>query len=217
MGNLKKRHICRCRRLAWIFASLLVFLAVFNPIDPLNQAKGHVIEETEETQPGWIHQLVRIYTAVKSQERDLDEASAWTIAEAILEESKRYSLDPMLVVAVIEVESRFQPSAVSPVGARGLMQILPFVASALASEVHLDSWNGVESLNDPVTNIKIGVFYLSQLIKQFRQMELALSAYNSGPTRIRKTLQENGTVPTKYVRKVLSAYHLYSQNGLKSP
>jgi soluble lytic murein transglycosylase len=162
-------------------------------------------------------EIYKIYSVLRSHNKDLDKSATWIIAKTIQEESKKYSLDPMLVLAVIKVESSFRHLAVSPVGARGLMQIRPFVANALASEVDLKTWNGIASLDDPVLNIKIGVFYLNRLKKRFRDMKLALTAYNWGPTRIGYKLAGKRSVPTKYAIKVLSAYRLYRQNLPQNP
>ncbi|MEE8076081.1 MAG: lytic murein transglycosylase, partial [Candidatus Binatia bacterium] len=63
----------------------------------------------------------------------------------------------------------------------------------------------------------IGVFYLSRLKKRFRDMKLALTAYNWGPTRIGYKLAGKRSVPTRYAKKVLSASRLYSQNLPQNP
>ncbi len=134
---------------------------------------------------------------------------AWDISRVIMEESQKHALDPLLVLAVIQVESRFQVSAVSPVGARGLMQIRPFVGLALAPKIGLPYLQDVEGLHDPIANIKLGVFYLSYLKKKFGDLRLALTAYNWGPTEIRSRLINNRTVPQGYASRVLSTYQLY--------
>ncbi|MFQ5851188.1 MAG: lytic transglycosylase domain-containing protein [Candidatus Binatia bacterium] len=210
-------HIGRYRWPSFGLALTLLVLVVLNPMDPMNGEIGHLIEQTEWTGGIQIEETVKIYSVLKSHRNDLDESSAWTIAKTTLEESKKHSLDPMLVLAIIKVESRFQHLAVSPVGARGLMQIRPFVASALVPEVDLETWHGIESLDDPVLNIKIGVFYLSRLKKRFRDMKLTLTAYNWGPTKIRNRLAEKGVIPLGYAMKVLSTYRFYSQNPPENP
>jgi soluble lytic murein transglycosylase len=174
--------------------------------------EDHLTEQTKWAEMNQNSEISKIYSVLISHRKDLDKTSTWIIAKTIQEESKKYSLDPMLVLAVIKVESSFRHLAVSPVGARGLMQIRPFVANALASEVDLKTWHGIDSLDDPVLNIKIGVFYLSRLKERFRDMKLALTAYNSGPTEIGYRLAGKRAVPTKYAKKVLSAYRLYIRN-----
>jgi soluble lytic murein transglycosylase-like protein len=78
-----------------------------------------------------------------------------------------------MLVAIAEVESRFQPNARSPMDARGLLQVLPSTAASL----HLDA-------NDPVTNVLAGARYLRELLDRYARTDLALAAYNAGPTAI---------------------------------
>ncbi len=144
----------------------------------------------------------------------MKDTTAWEIGETILRESLKYSLDPLLVLAVIKVESGFRLAAVSTKGARGLMQIRPFVGFALAQvpelELGPDSKSlNAESLNDPVLNIRLGVYYLSDLQKSFRNTKLALTAYNWGPTEIRNRLDGDEPIPSEYANKVLSTYRAY--------
>ncbi len=177
----------------------------------------YLTEESKWADGEHFDEISRIYSVLRTHKKDLDHIVAWTIAKTIHEESKKYSLDPMLVLAVIKVESSFQHLAVSPVGARGLMQIRPFVANAIAPEVDINPWHGIDSLDDPVLNIKIGVFYLSRLKLRFRDTKLALTAYNWGPTRIRYRLKNSDQIPLEYARKVLSAYYFYSQDLPQNP
>jgi hypothetical protein len=110
--------------------------------------------------------------------------------------SRRYNLDPALVMAVIQVESSFDHRAVSHKGAQGLMQIIPLTA------VHL----GLKNPMDPKANLRAGIRYLAQLKKAFKgDMVLTLAAYNAGPTKVAAL----GTVPDHqetrdFVVKVLS-------------
>jgi soluble lytic murein transglycosylase len=115
----------------------------------------------------------------------------------------------MLVVALIKVESGFQHKVISTKGARGLMQIRPFVATALVEEADVQSWEGESSLEDPIVNIKIGCFYLSHLEKQFGDLELALTAYNWGPARVEDRLEGQKSMPFGFARNVIAIYLIY--------
>ena len=97
--------------------------------------------------------------------------------EVIVEHSKMHNIRPDLVRAVVQVESAFNPYAVSPKGAQGLMQLMPATARAL----------GVSNPFNPLDNIRGGVRYLRQLLDRYDNDEvLALAAYNAGPEAVAK-------------------------------
>jgi soluble lytic murein transglycosylase-like protein len=127
------------------------------------------------------------------------------LAHTIVEESERYGLDPTLTFAVIRVESGGYHLAVSPVGALGLMQLLPSTAEELARK-HGLSWRGPNSLFDPILNVKLGTAYLSQLERKYGSMNTALAAYNWGPGRIDRRLRSGGSVPRIYREQVMKFY-----------
>ena len=135
-------------------------------------------------------ELVKIYSIVRSHRPDISESETWQLSEVIHEESLKRQLDPLLVLALIQVESSFQSAAVSPMGARGMMQIMPdtgrFLAETLAGEygIRFAAFKP-ESLDDPVLNLRLGIYYLHDLRKQFQHLNHALTAYNFGP-RTRK-------------------------------
>lgn len=86
--------------------------------------------------------------------------------EIIVAQSGRHGLDPRLVAAVIRVESRFFPGAVSSVGARGLMQILPETGRWAAGQLGLTGFR-TEMLYDPVVNVTLGTWYLAHLLDEY--------------------------------------------------
>jgi hypothetical protein len=112
--------------------------------------------------------------------------------------SHKVGLDSTLVLAVIEQESGGDPRAKSPVGARGLMQLMPIAIRDLGEDP------ATVDLNDPETNLRLGTQYLAKMLKRFGgDEELALAAYNAGPTRVAKL----GRVPDipetqAYVEKI---------------
>jgi soluble lytic murein transglycosylase-like protein len=89
--------------------------------------------------------------------------------------AQKHDLDPALVMAVVQVESTFNPYAVSRKGAAGLMQIIPDTAEDL----------GLENPFDPEANLEAGIRYLKWLYKVFKgDTKLVLAAYNAGPTKV---------------------------------
>ena len=131
--------------------------------------------------------------------RDLVEAAA-----------KRYNMDADLITSVIAVESNFNPKAVSPKNAHGLMQLLPETAAQL----------GVKNIDDPAENIDGGTRYLRGLLQQYNNdLTLALAAYNAGTEKV----QLYGAVPPyaetiSYVRRVKRGYEKNkSETAKKTP
>jgi hypothetical protein len=112
--------------------------------------------------------------------------------------ARRHSVDELLVAAIVEAESSFNPMAVSPVGAVGLMQVMPSTAA---------SYGAGDPLN-PAVNVDLGARYLSRLLNRFDgDLELTLAAYNAGPGAVDRY---EGMPPYRetraYVGKVLSRY-----------
>jgi len=105
-------------------------------------------------------------------------------AAAVVREARRAGLDPLLVAAVIEVESTFRNFAVSPAGAVGLMQVMPATGAWFGDKIGVPA-TGREQLFDPERNIRLGVHYLADLQRRFGSTDLALLAYNAGPARAR--------------------------------
>ncbi len=118
--------------------------------------------------------------------------------------AKKYRIDPALVHAVILAESRFNPDAVSPRGASGLMQLMPDTAQRYK----------VSDVFDPKQNIRAGVQYLRDLLKLFdNNLELTIAAYNAGEGAVIKNGWRIPPYPetVAYVPKVLSYYRQYQE------
>jgi soluble lytic murein transglycosylase-like protein len=113
--------------------------------------------------------------------------------------SHNNNIDPDLILSVIRAESGFNPSAVSPKGAQGLMQLMPETAAQL----------GVQNALDPATNVEGGTRYLGQLLTRYHNdLSLALAAYNAGPDRVE---QYRGVPPYRetrvYVAKIIRDFN----------
>ena len=125
-------------------------------------------------------------------------SNAVPFGDLIHEKAQKYDVDPALVAAVVETESRFHPQARSAVGARGLMQLMP----------RTGRWLGATNLDDPEQNVDAGVRYLKYLQDRFDgNLNKAIAAYNGGEGNV----ERYGGIPPfretrSYVKKVMSRY-----------
>lgn len=108
----------------------------------------------------------------------------------IKEYSEIYDVDPYLIAAIINVESKYDKNAVSNKGARGLMQISPITGRWAAEELGIDNFH-LDMLFEPEINIMIGVWYLDILSSEFDgNMQLILAAYNAGSGNVDNWLKD---------------------------
>ena len=121
-------------------------------------------------------------------------------AGLILEAARAYGVDPQLVVEVARRESHFNPNAISPVGACGLMQLMPTTARLL----------GVSNIFDARENVFGGARYLRMLLDTFQgDLDRTLAAYNAGPTAV---LKYNGVPPFPETRAYVASIRRALQN-----
>jgi len=142
----------------------------------------------------------------------LTEGGREALARTIVKESLRSGVPVELVLGVILVESGGKAFAVSRAGARGLMQLRPATAEAIAAEIGLP-WSGPALLFDPVANVHLGIAYLERLIERYGDLATALAAYNWGPTRIATCLRRGQPLPAVYPSRVFSAAGSSSLRG----
>ncbi|HHT47574.1 MAG TPA: lytic transglycosylase domain-containing protein [Firmicutes bacterium] len=110
--------------------------------------------------------------------------------DIIIGEAQKNGLEPLLVAAVIMVESSFNEEAKSPKGALGLMQVMPETGFWAAEQMQLELFS-LEQLFDPHINIAIGTWYLAGLFRQFNgNLYAALAAYNGGRGHVSRWLRE---------------------------
>ncbi len=187
----------------------------------------------------------QILVAAKyAQQLDWKQTAIFTIAKAkywddmsirfpmaykgqVLKNADAQKLNPAVIYGLIRRESAFNQRAMSPVGARGLMQIMPRTGRQIAKELK-DKWKNKSKLFNPETNVKYGAYYYKQLLNQFNgHYALAAAAYNAGPHRVKRWLPDNKTlaadvwvetIPFKETRAYVSAvltYALIYQKQLK--
>jgi soluble lytic murein transglycosylase-like protein len=135
------------------------------------------------------------------------------VDEIVEETARKYDVDPLLIHAVIQAESDYNPFALSPKGAEGLMQLIPATAKRF----------GIDNAFDPKQNIDAGVRYLKLLQKTFQDDRLALAAYNAGEGAVikyqwippyRETKEYVARVGKKYAELQVEAE---ADNGSSSP
>jgi len=189
--NKKRLPLSRIFRKAAFF--IIIFIISFhlpNFIPDFDQ-RGQTIKE--------------ILEILEKQPTGLANVTKEELAEVIYEEATRHNHDPKFILALIAIESEFYNWSVSEKGAKGLMQIMPYVAQSLSQELGIE-WSGDRTLFNPYLNIRIGIYYLSQLILDFKDVEVALTAYNYGPTYVKGLIERNERIPHDYYRKFLTAY-----------
>jgi soluble lytic murein transglycosylase-like protein len=143
-------------------------------------------------------ELFRRFKAREDHREVLHRLPHGRLIQAAAEEA---GLDGLLVAAVVSAESRFDPEAVSPRGAQGLMQLMPDTAASF----------GLADPQEPAANLRAGARYLRQLLEHYHgDLEMALAAYNAGPGAVAR----HGGVPPypetlRYVDQVLATYVSY--------
>lgn len=148
--------------------------------------------------------------------------------DLVFQMAGEYNVDPYLVFAIIRAESKYETSAQSPVGARGLMQIMPETAAWIASQQGIKDFKS-EQLHDPELNISFGCWYLNNLNQEFEgRLPVVLAAYNAGRGKVKQWIvseQWDGNADNldkipfdetrEYVKSVLKNYEAYQAIYIK--
>jgi len=144
--------------------------------------------------------------------------------------ARAFNVPEEFVWGIMRAESQFKPNIRSPVGALGLMQMMPYTALKVSKILDLNAFQ-VQQLFDPGVNIRLGTRYLQKLLKVFNaSVPLTAAAYNAGPHRVRSWIKSFGNrldmdefiehIPyletRNYVKKVVHNYNIYQQLYSKS-
>jgi soluble lytic murein transglycosylase-like protein len=144
--------------------------------------------------------------------KNISQATVATLSKLVYENSNQFGYDPILLLAVIRVESHFNPMALGKFqsgtlsGALGLMQLKFETASMVAKKLRMKPLTR-DDLFKPEINLVLGVAYLTQLVSQFKDFKLGLLAYNQGPATVLSSISKNQQLSVQYYRKVLNAYY----------
>ena len=159
-----------------------------------------------EESPAWrrlagrlARQIGRPHLAIRLAKRsardghvDVEASHPLLAPPRVYKRSEEPEVDPPLVLSVIRQESEFKQQAISGSGARGLMQLMPSTARAVARQLKL-RYSKHRLTSDPIYNMRLGQAYLAGLLRQFGgSYVLALAAYNAGPARARRWSRDLG-------------------------
>lgn len=170
-----------------------------------NVSINHELKELREKK-----RLYRLMSATVGPK--VPESTIVRLTDLVYQNSRQFGYNPELLLAVIHVESRFDPRALGRYrsgnlsGALGIMQVKYETALEVAKPLGIRNLKP-EDLFDPEINMIIGTAYLTQLITRFRSFKLGILAYNLGPGTVRGTLARNEQLPTRYYEKVLVQYY----------
>ena len=176
-------------------------LPLSDELPPVSLASATLGVEADTADP----MVDRAIRYLEERRSGLNEAEITAVATTIVREAEIHGIDPNLVLAVIHIESRGNTFALSPVGAMGMMQIMPPTGEELATKLDIP-WRGAQTLFDPQVNVRMGVTYLKQLESRYGSMKTALAAYNWGPGRIDSKIRRGVAVPASYSGSVLATY-----------
>lgn len=179
----------------------------------------HVLDRSGEAYAEWFHALkslsqhdmavaaklaqqwgwnsIAITTAARAELWD-DLSIRFPLAyeNSVRRHANRQQVDPGMVYGLIRQESAFDRNAKSPVGASGLMQIMPSTAKSIAKLLR-EKLFSASLLSDPDTNVRYGTFYFRDLLERFSSnFAMAAAAYNAGPHRVNEWLPTSGSVPS---------------------
>lgn len=153
--------------------------------------------------------------SILHQEADrLDQETREEVASLVQELACAYRLDPMLILAVMKVESTFNPQAVSRARAYGLMQVRSIAVREVADDLGLNPQDS-RRLFENDFNLRVGVHYLSFLLQKFDgDLNKALMAYNAGPTAVTRLYKRRPAPKGGYQGKVLKIYQSFANNKM---
>jgi soluble lytic murein transglycosylase len=166
----------------------------------------------------------RLRGGLKGEGRPLWEQAyprAWD--NAVVQASQRTSVPEELIWGIMRAESHFRQDAQSPVGALGLMQLMPFTGRKVASLMNINAFE-TRSLLDPETNIRLGSRYLQRLLEKFSgRIPLVAASYNAGPHRVHAWVRNFGSLDMdefiehipfietrNYTKRVVRNFQIYS-------
>lgn len=158
-----------------------------------------------------LEEKLQIFKVIDDFQIGFSDDEVRQLTDVVQQESYKYHYDPMFVLAVILTESSFKKGQRSSFGARGLMQVVPFVGKDVATRAGVE-WEGSQSLFEPEKNIKLGTLHMFEQILKFKDIEKAIMAYNVGETRLRGLIRQQKALPSGYLNKVMNNYRMLKES-----
>ena len=152
-----------------------------------------------------MEEKLKILEIIEDYQIGFNEDEITTLTDVIYEESVKFGIDPLLILAVIKTESAFKRYQRSHMGAEGLMQIKPSIGKSIAEKWGIE-WPQKRGLWNPDLNVRLGTAYLFELILKFRDVREAIIAYNLGETVTREYLYLGAAPPARYYNTVKKNY-----------
>jgi soluble lytic murein transglycosylase len=152
-----------------------------------------------------MEEKLKILEIIEDYQIGFNQDEITILSNVIYDESVKFGIDPLLILAVIKTESSFKRHQRSHMGAEGLMQIKPSTGKSVARKWGID-WPQKTGLWNPNLNVKLGTAYLFELILKFKDVREAIIAYNLGETVTREYLYFGAAPPAKYYNKVKQNY-----------
>jgi soluble lytic murein transglycosylase len=179
-----------------MLATILLIWSYLDQKEIMNQ-QAQKIREMEEK--------LKILEIIEDYQIGFKDDEVAILTNVIYDESVKFGIDPLLILAVIMTESSFKKDQRSTMGAEGLMQIKPSIAKSIADKWGIE-WPQQRGLWNPSLNVKLGTAYLFELILKFRDVRKAIIAYNLGETVTREYIYFGAAPPAKYYNKVKKNY-----------
>jgi len=152
-----------------------------------------------------LEKRLETFRSVQELSSGFTEPERVKIAQAVWNWSQNLEVSPLWIAALIMTESSFKNGAVSHKGAVGLMQVKPSVAFGIILRQRL-SWEALERLSEPETNINLAGYYLWELGRRFKNIDATLTAYNYGEEQVARWLAAGFPLPRDFSGKVKAHY-----------
>ena len=190
-----------CRMRINLISSLIGLCIFFNPLKSANVGANEEVTEYTEIKNDVLEKVLKEIEDISKIEykitlisRRIKPQVSHVIAESVYQHSQD-TIDPDLVLAIMSVESWFDPRAKSPAGARGLMQVMPFWRNECGDDLY-----------DIDINIKCGIKIYRKYEKMFKRMDMVLTAYNRGPAAVKRDLRAGKDPRTNYAWSIIWMY-----------